>query len=819
MDSRTEGQSYNVYQYLQQPSKTKFTDLSAQSVTQDSTLTVKQRKLDLNVDPATTNTDFSMGKLGNNVQATTTNTCFSIGKLANNVDPTTINTCFSVGKQANNIDPTITNTGFSVVKPGNNVDTSTQCTDSSVEKSGFNLDQTTTVSESTPSCTKISSEFYVQNSAVNTNLSVAMPISVESSSSIQCDICSCSFTSETKLNRHMKLHTRPQIFNECSVCGKEFVKISALNKHMERCQCWCTTCFEVFKHRWQLQYHGQLCKSSEVYHCDVCHDKFDHLFLLNWHIDEKHCYKCTVCTRMFTTSVQLERHVAIQHAKHGKDYVYRCGICYTNCTDIDELRAHMINHWTENPYKCYMCATVQCFSDSTGLQAHMVAVHPPLYMCTVCPRTFVEIDAYEKHANSHIRERCKCPICGKVFSPITTLETHMGIHALKHKCEDCFQSFTKRTDLDEHTESEHTGEKLYKCIACEETFTDRSGLNKHRTTHMGPNSYPCFKCNLTFSHALQLNDHMAIHKGSPKRQHQYKCPKCDSYFEQALLLNIHMKTHKVPERDHHTAATVYTCTECNLPFRHAFELNEHMLVHEHLQRMESKQELDVDQIYSQSVILIKPEPSINPSHNCLDVNPGHGLDLTSDKVVMVIKPVHDILATPDSHMQTIKTEYDIENSYIPIQSIKDDYNLDITPDIYGIQPNYDCESMNDQGIKQDSNLDCTPDSHVQTIKTECDIETSHTSSQSIKQDYNLDITPDNHGIQPNYFDSINMMNVQRVKENSNSNCTPDIQVQDIKSGPDLESTPGIQVQDNKPDHGLGYAADNTVPDIKTNYVL
>ncbi len=712
MDSGTEGQSYNEYHYLQQPSKTKFTDLS---VTQNSTLTVKQRKLDLNVDPATTNTSFSMGKIGNNVQSTTTNTCFSIGKLGNNVDPSTRSTCFSVGKLGNNVDPTTTNTDFSMEKLGNNTDTMTKNTGISIGKPGNNADATipnrsfsvgklgnnvdlTTANTDIP----VGIVGNIDPTTANTAFSMLKPGNNLNPTTTDTDISVVKPGDNLNpTTTDIDISVGRQIFNKCFFCGKEFVKAHALSRHMEICQSRCPTLAQ----RLQLKVNKEKC--CKVYKCLSCSEFFYQVSSLELHIKEKHPYICRQCEKRFTHASQLIKH----QRNHGIQNTKRA---------------------SKHRLKCYLCKTIPSFQYTSDLDKHRKERHSPPYHCCFCQQTFVDIQVYDAHIGPHIeayntggysrenREKCQCPVCLNVFSPITTLERHMEIHANRFPCEYCYHSFEEHSVLTEHTENKHKGFTPYKCVACEETFPSRSDLTSHKImNHMGDKQYQCFKCGLSFCQALELNDHMKVHKNATII---YKCKYCSQTFNEKTRLMEHTESSHTGERHKcvtcdetfmhisdlithqktHMARNMYKCFKCSLSFSHALELNEHMKVHKHSESVNSLQIMHPGSL-GQNIILIKPELESDTNNHCntADINPNCDLNVlvtpqhNTDEVIMVIKPDYNLDTTPDIPVYNVKPDSDLVTILdIPVHSIKPNYDLDNIPNITidTIKPDYDLET-------------------------------------------------------------------------------------------------------------------------------
>ncbi len=57
---------------------------------------------------------------------------------------------------------------------------------------------------------------------------------VESTKTIQCQVCSQSFTRKYSLTRHLKVHNKVANEYECGTCGTKFRKKSRLGRHQKK---------------------------------------------------------------------------------------------------------------------------------------------------------------------------------------------------------------------------------------------------------------------------------------------------------------------------------------------------------------------------------------------------------------------------------------------------------------------------------------------------------------------------------------------------------------------------------------------------------
>ena len=84
--------------------------------------------------------------------------------------------------------------------------------------------------------------------------------------------------------------------------------------------------------------------------------------------------------------------------------------------------------------------------------------------------------------NSKVIHERTCGKCGKTFTNLTYLKSHIKLHDDKrdHKCEDCDKAFISKTGLDRHVKGVHEGNRNYnKCKHCDKVFYWGTHLNQH----------------------------------------------------------------------------------------------------------------------------------------------------------------------------------------------------------------------------------------------------------------------------------------------------------------------------------------------------
>ncbi|XP_022065203.1 zinc finger protein 420-like [Acanthochromis polyacanthus] len=107
-------------------------------------------------------------------------------------------------------------------------------------------------------------------------------------------------------------------------------------------------------------------------------------------------YKCPCCTKCFSLTKTLIRHIKI----HTADKPYQCQFCGRNFCQKSDLVNHTRIHTGERPYQCQECN--KSFTQKGNLVVHMrkhTGEKP--YQCQECRCSFNQKSAYEWHMQSH----------------------------------------------------------------------------------------------------------------------------------------------------------------------------------------------------------------------------------------------------------------------------------------------------------------------------------------------------------------------------------------------------------------------------------
>lgn len=169
-------------------------------------------------------------------------------------------------------------------------------------------------------------------------------------------------------------------------------------------------------------------------------------------------------------------------------------------------------------YKCTNCT--KTFSSLSNLKRHSTIHSEKTFACNLCDKVFHQRYNLDYHKNfKHFRKfTCKCQYCDQICLNKNGLKLHIdNVHLNKYKfrCDKCAKGYNSNSELEKHIQFDHEGAR-YQCLLCGKSFKDNNHFKLHIKTHDPNYSKPEFKCELcnkTLS-IKSYNRHMNMHAGT-----------------------------------------------------------------------------------------------------------------------------------------------------------------------------------------------------------------------------------------------------------------------------------------------------------------
>ncbi|KAI5970520.1 SUR1 [Candida margitis] len=183
-------------------------------------------------------------------------------------------------------------------------------------------------------------------------------------------------------------------------------------------------------------------------------------FKCQWEVGIDQDGKPIPCNATHESQCGLQHHIINDHIGSGKSK-YSCN--WVGCerhngkifNQRQKLYRHIHIHTNYKPCKCSICGA--SFAVQSMLDQHL-RIHSgeKPFQCTTCGKRFATSSSLSIHNRVHTGEKplkCKWPGCNKSFSESSNLTKHMKIHEREFACVKCGESFAKKADLDQHSES------------------------------------------------------------------------------------------------------------------------------------------------------------------------------------------------------------------------------------------------------------------------------------------------------------------------------------------------------------------------------
>ncbi|XP_051573795.1 zinc finger protein 615-like isoform X2 [Myxocyprinus asiaticus] len=294
--------------------------------------------------------------------------------------------------------------------------------------------------------------------------------------------------------------------------------------------------------------------------------------------EEHHCH---VCDLTFTSLFLLQEHLNM----HTGARPYRCDECGKQFCQLINYRAHLLSHSQKASIHCHVCSTI--FETEEQLQKHLDTNHfeRQFYQCDFCKQIFTNLEVCQDHVETH-RQQAKqhmlrhlelhsrggfsCLDCERTFFSKAALLHHSFTHVgvLPYTCLKCKRHFRLPSLYHNHEcKPEHI-----QCMACLVFFQSQEDFERHKKDtgcwgHQGvlptkTDEIRCMECGQIFASIEELKKHASTH------QRVLKCAECGMGFRSALMLMSHMGGH--------AGQRPCLCKDCGLGFPHQQGYDSHL---------------------------------------------------------------------------------------------------------------------------------------------------------------------------------------------------------------------------------------------------
>ncbi|CAL8364198.1 unnamed protein product [Lota lota] len=346
---------------------------------------------------------------------------------------------------------------------------------------------------------------------------------------------------------------------------------------------------------------------KRVYRCSLCSKVFQNSSNLNRHIRSHgdKLYKCDECDKLFSRKESLKQHISYKHSKNmpDVDYKYICNMCDKSFRLENALKFHNCRT-DDKTFQCDICS--RFFSTNSNLSKHKKKHGEKLYSCQICNKMFYRKDVMQEHhrrhgmgpkhmkreelevsgeeATKYRKEPSPCPVCGKVFSCRSNMNKHLLTHGdKKYTCEICGRKFFRVDVLRDHIhvhfkdialmdEQERQGFIKKIGISADDSDDSDSDEDEDDPEH---HKYNCKKCQLSFAKGREYLKHiMEQHK-----ERGYGCTICNRRFALKATYNAHLVIHREQLPDPAVQKYIHPCEICGRIFNSIGNLERHKIIH------------------------------------------------------------------------------------------------------------------------------------------------------------------------------------------------------------------------------------------------
>uniref|UniRef100_A0A8C4ZEC1 PR/SET domain 15 n=1 Tax=Gadus morhua TaxID=8049 RepID=A0A8C4ZEC1_GADMO len=346
---------------------------------------------------------------------------------------------------------------------------------------------------------------------------------------------------------------------------------------------------------------------KRVYRCSLCSKVFQNSSNLNRHIRSHgdKLYKCDECDKLFSRKESLKQHISYKHSKNmpDVDYKYICNMCDKSFRLENALKFHNCRT-DDKTFQCDICS--RFFSTNSNLSKHKKKHGEKLYSCQICNKMFYRKDVMQEHhrrhgmgpkhmkreelevsgeeATKYRKEPSPCPVCGKVFSCRSNMNKHLLTHGdKKYTCEICGRKFFRVDVLRDHIhvhfkdialmdEQERQGFIKKIGISADDSDDSDEDEDDDEPEH---HKYNCKKCQLSFAKGRDYLKHiMEQHK-----ERGYGCAICNRRFALKATYNAHLVIHREQLPDPAVQKYIHPCEICGRIFNSIGNLERHKIIH------------------------------------------------------------------------------------------------------------------------------------------------------------------------------------------------------------------------------------------------
>ncbi|XP_041658203.1 PR domain zinc finger protein 15 [Cheilinus undulatus] len=346
---------------------------------------------------------------------------------------------------------------------------------------------------------------------------------------------------------------------------------------------------------------------KRIYRCTLCSKVFQNSSNLNRHIRSHgdKLFKCDECDKLFSRKESLKQHISYKHSKNMPDleYKYKCNTCDKSFRLENALKFHNCRT-DDKTFQCDICS--RFFSTNSNLSKHKKKHGEKLYSCEICNKMFYRKDVMQEHQRRHgvgskhmkreeleangeegtkyRKEPSPCPICGKVFSCRSNMNKHLLTHGdKKYTCEICARKFFRVDVLRDHIHvhfkdialmNEQEREGFIKKIGISAGDSDETDEDEEEDDPEH-HKYNCKKCQLSFAKGKEYLKHiMEQHK-----ERGYGCGICNRRFALKATYNAHLVIHREQLPDPAVQKYIHPCEICGRIFNSIGNLERHKIIH------------------------------------------------------------------------------------------------------------------------------------------------------------------------------------------------------------------------------------------------